>query len=338
MPNYFNFFARLAVSSLLCLVLAPQSRAGEPIARIEQSGKVLANSDTAYQLTIHSVAWLSNITVGKFKIAELSGLAWDSDEGLLYALSDNGYLLLLKPRFQEQQMVSLTLEDARALLDERGRPLKYKPSDSEGLAVINDRNSTRGDTELLVCFERIPRILRFDLHGNMLEKLELPAGLDNINFYHSENKSLESVAVHPVYGVITGTELPLKQESDGQMNIYALSGKHWSFPPFNPHYGALVDLAIMQDGGVLALERAYGGLFPIMEITLHHLVLEDESLHHEIIYTFDSRDGLFDENFEGITRHEDNAYFMISDDNNHPLHRTVLVYFSIMPSARETTP
>ncbi|HKK15558.1 MAG TPA: esterase-like activity of phytase family protein, partial [Gammaproteobacteria bacterium] len=129
MPNYFNFFARLAVSSLLCLVLAPQSRAGESIARIEQSGKVLANSDTAYQLTIHSVARLSNITVGKFKIAELSGLAWDSDEGLLYALSDNGYLLLLKPRFQEQQMVSLTLEDARALLDERGRPLKYKPSD-----------------------------------------------------------------------------------------------------------------------------------------------------------------------------------------------------------------
>lgn len=338
MPYCFYFPVRLVVCGLVWLALLPSLYAGESIAHFEQPGKVLVNTDNTYRVTIHTVAWLSNITVGKFKIAELSGLAWDSDEGLLYALSDNGYVLKLKPRFQQQQMVSLDLEDAMALLDEKGRPLKYKPSDSEGLALINSRNSTRGDTELLVSFERIPRIIRYDSHGKVLERLKLPSELNDINRYHSENKSLESVAIHPRFGIITAAELPLKQDDNEQMTLYALSGKHWSFPPFNLHYGALVDLALMQDDSIIALERAYGGLFPIMEITLHRLLLDDESLHHEIMYTFDSRDGMFDENFEGITRYEDNSFFMISDDNNHPLNRTLLVYFSISPVTPDAAP
>lgn len=327
-----------AMNCLLWLVFAPMLHAGESIARIEQPGIELVNHNNKYRLTVHSIAWLSNISIGKFKIAELSGLGWDNDENLLYALSDNGYLIHLKPEFNNHQLESVEYAGAVSLLDEKGRPLKYKPSDSEGLALINHNNSIRGDTELLISFERLPRIMRYDMHGNPLEKLELPPDLNEINQYESENKSLESVALHPEYGIIAGPELPLKQENDGLMHVYAMNGKHWTFSPHNPHYGALVELTEMHDSAILALERSYGGLFPVMEITLHRLLLEKDSLQHEIIFTFDSRDGLLNENFESITRHKDNAYFMISDDNDHPLNRTALVYFSITPVADDTVP
>lgn len=329
---------RQAVNCLLWLIFAPMLHAGENIARIEQYGTELINHNNSYRLTVHSIAWLSNITVGKFKIAELSGLGWDDDEGLLYALSDNGYLLHLKPEFKGHKLESLEFADAVSLLDGKGRPLRYKPSDSEGLALLNHNNSTREDTELLVSFERLPRIMRYDMHGKLLEKLELPSDLNDVNLYESENKSLESVTVHPEYDVLTGPEVPLQKEKNGLHYLYALNGKQWTFPSHNPHYGALVDLGEMHDSAILALERSYGGLFPVMEITLHRLVLKEDSLQHDIIYTFDSRDGLLNENFEGITRHKDNAYFMISDDNDHPLNRTALVYFSITPVADDTVP
>jgi hypothetical protein len=53
----------------------------------------------------------------------------------------------------------------------------------------------------------------------------------------------------------------------------------------------------------------------------------------ETIHTFLPEDGLFNENFEGITHFEDDTFMMVSDDNNHPFRRTLLVYFRI--TARE---
>ena len=37
------------------------------------------------------------------------------------------------------------------------------------------------------------------------------------------------------------------------------------------------------------------------------------------------------DNYEGLTRHTGNRYFMISDDNESFMQQTLLVYFEVLP-------
>jgi len=36
------------------------------------------------------------------------------------------------------------------------------------------------------------------------------------------------------------------------------------------------------------------------------------------------------ENFEGVTQHKNNRFFMISDDNKHMLLQSIVVYFELL--------
>ena len=300
------------------------------IATVEQIDRSYTSNQGSYSIKLHAVASLSNLTQDGFKIAELSGLGWDEDEQILYVLSDNGYILHLRPRFNQGNLVDILLLDGYSLHDSKGRILKYKASDSEGIALQNSDNGIRDDTVILVSFERIPRIIRYTTTGTYIDSIPLPGKLANIQNYASENKSLEAIAIHPEFGIITGAERPLQNESGDQIFIYSLSGYEWNLPVHNAYYGGLVDLAIMEDKSILALERAYGGLIPKMEITLHRLdPVNDKS---EQLITFTSADEIFSENFEGIARHEGVRFFMVSDDNNHPLNKTLLLYLSISKS------
>jgi len=44
----------------------------------------------------------------------------------------------------------------------------------------------------------------------------------------------------------------------------------------------------------------------------------------------DSYQGLHLDNFEGLTRHHGNRFFMVSDDNDVFVQRTLLVYFELL--------
>ncbi|MGH8120673.1 MAG: esterase-like activity of phytase family protein, partial [Gammaproteobacteria bacterium] len=276
-----------------------------------------------------AVATLSNISVDGLKVSELSGLSWDQDEGLLYALSDNGYILDLQPLFRKGELQDVLLIAGHRLLDDKGRPLKFKPADSEGVAVENARNGKQGDSRLVVSFERFPRLVRYKPDGTLEATVAMPGELEDVTRYRSENNGLESVTIHNTLGIIVGTEFPLDGSEPGTLNLYTTQGQHWAAPLHDKTYGALVDMTTLEDGRIIALERAYNGLLSGINTSLHRITLKGNTIVADRIYTFTPEDGLFNDNFEGLAHLDQNRFMMISDDNNHPLKRTLLVYFEI---------
>lgn len=316
------------LTTLILLCATCTTQADDSIAHIQQQQQDLRHDK--FVIKLRAVATLSNISLNGLKVSELSGLAWDRDEKLLYALSDNGYVLNMRPVFSGHTLQDIRLQSGHRLLDENGKPLKYRQADSEGLAIENGNNGRRGDTRLIVSFERIPRMIRYKPDGTFESRITLPPGLEDVARYRSDNKELEAVTIHPAFGILTGPELPFRDTESGTLNIYSLHGDHWAFPAHNKTNGALVDMIALNDGRIIVLERAYGGLLSGIQTTLHRVMLDGKHIQADQIHTFTPEEGLFDDNFEGITHLDENYFMMVSDDNNHPLKRTLLIYFEII--------
>ncbi len=308
--------------SLVCI--SHQAICAESIAYIEYPGNIIKDDNEL--IHIQAVAQLSNITINGLKVSELSGLAWDADEKLLYSISDNGYLLSFRPVFEGGRLNDVLIIDSLQFHDDKGKKLRWKNSDSEGLTLINADNQIRGDTQYIVSFERQPRVIQYNRQGFIEKQITIPEKLRDISNYRSENKSLESIEIHDQYGLLLGTEYSLKGEDKAQLNLYTTDGKLRSFTAYFDD-GAFTGLATMENNDLLAIERAYGGFFMGFKVALHHLRMEGDQLKDKVIARFLPAGGYFNDNFEGITKHEDGFYFMISDDNNHPAKRTLLVYF-----------
>jgi len=275
-----------------------------------------------------AAAILEDIIIDGTEVTDLSALAWDEDEHILFTVSDNGYLLHLQPVFNAGELVDVLFLDGYRLLDKQGNPLQGKLADSEGIAIKNERNKIRGDTELFISFERAPRIIQYSPRGEYIKPLSLPSILTSIENYRGENYSLESLMYHESLGFLTGPEYPLQKDSPGQLVVYALDGLLWRVLAHDPGEGALVELAAMREGRIMLLERAYKGAFPGFVVTLHSLDPNDHRMT-TTIHTLRAGEPGFNENFEGLTLIRDDHYMMVSDDNNHPLKQTMLIYFRL---------
>jgi hypothetical protein len=172
----------------------------------------------------------------------------------------------------------------------------------------------------------------------MLKQFRLPSKLLNVKNYRSRNKSLESVALHPKYGLLTASEWPLKRDKPKEQTIYSLSGREWYFKA-EPYPGsAIVSMEVMDDGNLLVLERAYSGLSHPVVITLKKLWLKGckrkgrkrRVCRSEVLARFSSADGWGVDNFEGLTKVGHHRYVMVSDDNDNFFQRTLLVYFEVV--------
>ena len=313
-------------SLLTVIFFFTQESLAESIAKIEYPAISIKDVQGDELIHVEAVAELSNITINGSKVSELSDLAWDSDEQLLYALSDNGQLLSFKPVFSNNKLDDLLMVNGIALHDDKGKKLRWKNSDSEGLTLINSNNNIQGDTQYVVSFERLPRVIQYNQEGFIEKQIEIPEKLRNISNYRSENKSLESVLFHDQLGLIIGTEYSLKGKDKSQLGFYTLDGKFWSFPA---HFrdGALTGLSMAREDDLLALERVYGRFFSGLKVAIHHLRITEDHIEDKVIALFLPAEGFFNDNFEGLERHKDDYYFMISDDNNHPTKRNLLIYF-----------
>lgn len=279
---------------------------------------------------------LEDAIVNGIKLAELSGLAWDEDEQILYALSDKGYLFHLRPRFERGILVNVDLLHAFRLRDRRGKALRGKLRDSEGLAIERGADGVRGNSELIVSFERVPRILHYRPDGRWLAAERLPASLRDIRRYSDPNEALEAVAVHPQLGILTGPELPMKGTAEGVNTIYSLDGGRWQYPSHAAPRSALVDMVALPDGSLLTLERSYVSLLDPVVISLRRVWLSrpggrqaDRKARVDDVAVLDNSQGWAIDNFEGLTRHRGNRFFMVSDDNQKFYQRTLLVYFEL---------
>lgn len=310
-----------------CLTcISNQAISADSIASIEYPETIITDDNNNELIHVQAVAQLSNITINGLKVAELSDLAWDEDENLLHTLSDNGYMISFRPVFSNERLIDLLIIDGLQLHDNKRNKLRWKNSDSEGLTLINANNQIQGDTKYIVSFERLPRVIQYDREGFIEKQIGIPEKLENINNYRSENKSLESVLMNNQYGLLIGTEYPLKGEDITQLGIYTSDGKLRSFPAYFQN-GALTSLATIEENNLLAIERVAGGFLAGVKVALHHLRIDGDHLENKVIARLLPSEGFFNDNFEGIERHKDNYYFMISDDNDNPFKDTILVYF-----------
>ena len=265
-------------------------------------------------------------------IRELSGLAWDADEGLLYAVSDAGYLVHLRPRFGADRLLAVALVARFPLRDRRGAPLEGRAADAESLAVRHTRNGRRGDAELCVTFEIQPRAACFSTRGEWLKKLALPVGLRHRWNYRGANQQLESLAFLASGGFLTAPERPLKNLDPELLWLHHSDGRRWSFTPYDRAHSAVVGLETLHDDTVLVLERRFVSPLHAIVFTLRALHLDDsaggEARTRELA-RLDNRRGWAIDNFEAIAHHEAKRFFIVSDDNQNPLQRSLLVYFEL---------
>ncbi len=267
------------------------------------------------------------------KPRELSGLAWDDDERLLLAISDDGFIVHLEPEITNSILTGLKVAGVYPLYGEDGKQLTKSLGDAEGLVGHNMSNRISGDSYVSISFEERPRIQDFSLQGEFLRSHELPESLRSINNYADKNQELESLTIHPVHGMLTAPERPLETSGTQFFSLYNLTGDVWHYPSLDHKNSALVGMETMPNGNILVLERRFASLFqPIIfalrELNLSAPELSEAKLVREVIH-FNSSDAWKIDNFEAVAHHTENRYFVISDDNESVFQKTLLIYLEI---------
>lgn len=277
---------------------------------------------------------LPNPVVDKMRFSQLSGLAWDDDEGILYALSDKGFLFHLQPVFRNGALTGLKLLKTVHLRElGSNKPLRWGNADSEGLEVLHGRNGRKGDAELLVSFERLPRIVRYRPDGSAIAEYPLPAPINDAGNYQSPNKMLESVCQDPRLGILTVPELPLKGERAGFTHIFGLGGKTWLYPL--PTRNRVTDMDCLEHERVMLLESNIENVLGRLTVSLKIATLPEnpssaDPVPVETLVTFDTEKGHQIDNFEGLAHQRGNRFFMVSDDNDLFIQRSLLMYFEVL--------
>lgn len=286
------------------------------------------------QIQLQGSLALKPTKVNSLPVHELSGLAWDEDEQLLYAISDEGLLYHLTINIDDSKLNSAKIISTMQLKDINGLAIRGKYSDSEGLAILNANNGKKGDSELVISFENKPRITRYSTKGEILANVKTPKKLQKRKYYRHKNKALESVTVHPQYGILTAAEYPLKKHRIKAQTIYSSSGKEWHFPAAKAKNSSITSLEVFPNGDILILERAYVNLLVPIVINLSRLKLnqcdEKNNCKKETLARFSGADGWLLDNFEGLAHYRGNKYFLVSDNNKNPLQKTLLILFEVL--------
>ncbi|BAV33346.1 hypothetical protein SCL_1031 [Sulfuricaulis limicola] len=268
-----------------------------------------------------------------WRLSQLSGLAWDDDDGILYALSDKGALFHLQPLFEGDILTGVKLLQALPLRElGSGKPLRGWRIDAESLDILNGRNGRRGDAELIIGTERVPQIMRYRPDGYAIGQYTLPAPIDKAGVFRDPNKMLEAVCVDSTFGVLAVPEVPLKNEREGYTRIFNVAGLSWLYPVAPGD--RITAMECLGQGQVLVLQQNYQNPFGQVVVMLRRAQLASGSpalpLKPETIVTLDSNKGFLMDNFEGLARHRGNRFFMVSDNNDLFVQRTLLMYFELL--------
>ncbi|MEE9352089.1 MAG: esterase-like activity of phytase family protein [Thiotrichaceae bacterium] len=271
-------------------------------------------------------------------IGKLSGLAWEADSATLYAISDDGFLFRFKVKVDNGFLTQIKPISAVPLLNEENKPLADSTrKDAEGLAIIKANNGLPDDSTLLISFEHDTRVAAYTVDGKWLYDLALPSKLQRKEDYHQRNSSLESILVHPQYGVIVATELFMEKEAKQRRILYALNpelkGMRWQFMSLPNQDSAVTGIDVAPDGSIILLERSWPNPLGRLVIGVRRIKLAECQPYSpcpvEDLAIFDSDKGWMVDNYEGLSQYQGNQFFMVSDDNSGILQNTLLTLIEI---------
>lgn len=257
----------------------------------------------------------------------LSGIVWLPSTKLLYAVSDQGYLVWLKPIFDGSYLRDVEFVARFNLQDAKGNPLNGSARDAEGLAVFK---AAPASIELLISFEQLPRIVRYSPEGKFLGEVQLPESLTRRLAHGHSNGGLEGLARWGD-GFISGLEFSREFSSGIRSRMLELvteTGGVWQYPAAEEG-GALVSLDTARDGQLVALERRYLSPREPLIISLRKIDLASEKPHITELARFSSAEGWAVDNFEAVAWHSENRFFLMSDDNAQPFQKTLLIHLSL---------
>jgi hypothetical protein len=326
---------QLAASLLAATTLLPGTGVAKQIGTPTEISARYRAGDSFMGIRLLGTLRLSNDPVDGHAASGLSGLAWDEDEQLLYAVSDRGYLLHMQPRFEQGRLVGVELTATHGLRGRKQNRLAHYLGDAEGLAMVNGSNGVAGDAELLISFEGTPRVDRYRPDGRWVASVPIPAMLTDGSRYICRNCQLEAVALDPLLGLMLAPQRPLRGEPRNVHSVYDERTRAWSFPSIAESHCSVVDLASTPQGGLLVLERRYRNVFSPVIFAIRRLRADPArqpnggAVAVEDVAILDNTRGWSIDNFEGLAHHRNNRYFMVSDDNNSALQSTLLVYFEI---------
>jgi len=263
------------------------------------------------------------------KFSEISDLAYYTKNKKLFMISDEGKLFIFKAKFGDK-IEFLVPGDAVKLRKKNAKKFKKWRKDSEGLTLDNKGR-------LLISFEGRAKIGWFhknsSKYGQMIKKYRLPIELQKTKNYRSKNKSLEALAWHPKYGILTAAEWPIKRYDKKRQTIYALNGKKWHFKAEPEARSAISAMEVMDDGNLLILERSFTGMLNPFIVTLKKVYLNQckgTNCKTKVLAKMNSHKGWDVDNFEGLAKVGKNRYVMISDDNDNFFQKTLLIYFEVI--------
>jgi len=274
--------------------------------------------DTAGSIRILDSRVLTFEDFGGLSFAGISDLAYDGKRAL-YAVSDKGRLFELEFSLQDNRIETLLLKNAFRLKSKDGKPLKKKKRDAEGLDFYKG--------SLIISFERKPKVSLFDLKGVKIKNVDIPSVLEDIKNYQGKNSVLESVVMHPDFGVITAPQRPLKHTDEKVHTLFSLE-QRWKFKAD----ADITAIETMSDGSLLVLEREFrlfslGHTIWLKKVPIK--ACENGLCQAETLAKLDSSDGWRLDNFEGLTRIDNEHYLMISDDNDSFLQKCIIVLFEV---------
>lgn len=262
-------------------------------------------------------------------ILEFSGLSWDEDEQLLYAVSDGGILHHFRLRLKGDRIAEVVPVFSAQLSTPTTKASGKPVSNAEGITTVNDNNGKSSDSELLIAFEDGPVVARFSPHGEWIADVPLPGPLADPSRYSRKNSRLEAVAFDERHGMVTAPESALLGQPEGLHTLYAADGTTWSFDAIEPD-SRLKAIQKMADGNLLILERTREGKGE-RAARLRHLDLGACPAQGKCgIVDLPAAGGdMLSDNFEGLARLSDDLFLIVTDKTRKDGEPTSLVLLRI---------
>jgi hypothetical protein len=197
---------------------------------------------------------------------------------------------------------------------------KNEKIDSEDILFV--------DNSFYISFEGKSKIQKYSIDANPLEIQKIHKKLRNQKNFQGKNKGLESLVYSEKYGIITAPQEPLKNEKNSMHALYS-ENKIWYFPYKAP----LSSMVFMSKNKLLLLQRDYNKKKDSAKIYLTQVNLKkcvNGVCKSKILATLKTKDGWRVDNFEGLTKVDEKRFLMISDNNNNPAQKTLLVLFEVL--------